>query len=86
MAFKTYADWKGNLSDYLQIGDLVDDEIVENFENVLPPAFWNSYIIQMGEPYSHDAEGRPTYPTLHKLHQGWTYAGHCYRGKTENVE
>jgi hypothetical protein len=80
---KTFSNWKGNLSEYLQIGDLVDDEMVEYFLNVLPPACWNSKVIQIGEPYSH-VEGKATYSTLKNTSEGWVYAGTCHRGQTEH--
>lgn len=79
---KTYKDWKGNLNEYLQIGDLVDEEMVDYFIDVLPPACMNGRCIQMGEPYDH-VNGRPTFATLKKTPEGWAYAGHCFRGETE---
>lgn len=33
---KTYANWKGDLEEYLQIGDVVDEEMADYFLNVLP--------------------------------------------------
>lgn len=78
---KTYADWKGNLSEYLQIGDVVDQEMVDYFINVLPPATMNSQCVQMGEPYS-SVQGRMTYCTLKKLNGQWVYAGYCWKGQT----
>lgn len=65
----------------IKIGDVVDDETVENYINVLPPATHNGLLIQMGEPYSHVGD-RATYPTLAKVDGQWTYAGHCYRGES----
>lgn len=79
---KTYADWKGNLYDYLQIGDIVDEEMVEYFIDVLPPACFNSSCIQMGEPYSH-IDGNATYATLKKVDGEWVFAGNCFYGETE---
>lgn len=80
---KKYSDWHGSLNEYLQPGDLVDEEMVDHFINVLPPATLNGSIIQMGEPYSH-VNGRPTYHTLHRTSEGWCYAGCCHRGKTQD--
>lgn len=81
-ALKKYSDWRGNLSQFLRIGDVVDQEFVDYFLNVLPPVCWSNFIIQMGEPYSHDEEGYPTYATLKNTLNGWVYAGHCRRGET----
>jgi hypothetical protein len=77
---KTYANWKGDMDEYLQVGDEVDEEMADHFLNVLPPACWRSDIIQIGEPYSH-VGGRATYATLRKDSGRWYYAGHCFRGE-----
>lgn len=77
---KRYEDWKGDLHDFLKIGDLVDEGITDHFLNVLPPATWTGSLIQMGEPYSH-VGGKATFATLKKTPEGWVYAGHCYRGE-----
>ena len=81
---KTYADWKGSLEEYLSIGSIVDQEMVDYFLNVLPPACWNGYVIQIGEPYSH-VDGKATFHTLHKTDLGWTYVGTCFKGQTKDV-
>lgn len=78
---KTFENWKGNLSDYLTIGDEVDEDMVDHFVNVLPPASWRADLVQIGEPHSHVA-GRATYPTLHKKEGRWLYAGNCFRGES----
>lgn len=81
--FKTGANWKGDLNTYLQLGDVVDMEMVDHFINVLPPAYMSSRLVQMGEPYSH-VNGKATYPTLERMDGGWTYRGNCHRGDTHN--
>ncbi|MGC5326994.1 hypothetical protein [Brevibacillus sp. SYSU BS000544] len=81
---KCLRDWKGSLNEYLSIGDLVDDEFVDHFLNVMPPACWTSQVIQLGEPHSH-INGKATFATLKRTPEGWRYAGHCYRGQTTNV-
>jgi len=78
---KTYKEWEGSLYDYLKVGDIVDDEMVDYFINVLPPVTFKSYLVQMGEPYSH-VNGKATYSTLYKSTEGWTYMGNCHRGET----
>lgn len=84
MAMKRYADWKGSLDHFLQINDLVDEEIQNHFINVLPPATLNGQLIQIGEPHSH-VGGRATYPTLKRTSEGWAYAGNCFKGSSEHV-
>jgi len=90
---KTYNEWQGSLSEYLKIGDEVDQEMVEYFINVLPPATMNGSCVQIGEPYSHREDSktgkwRATYPTLKSNGQfgdnrKWFWAGDCFRGETE---
>lgn len=78
----------------VQVGDYVEQEVVDNAMDLLPPACMRSDCSQMGEPYSHreDPETgkfRPTYATFKKVagqwpNGIWQYCGHCFRG--ENVE
>jgi hypothetical protein len=83
---KTYEQWhesRQDLSKFLQIGDIVDEEMVEYFLNVLPPKTWNNSIIQIGEPCDL-VEGKNTYSTLKRTSKGWEWAGECHKGQTEN--
>lgn len=83
---KTKKGWDSsgkNLGEYLQIGDMVDDEMMDYFLGVLPPATFRSNLIQIGEPYDH-VRGRATFSTIYKpleVCKYWLYAGHCYRGE-----
>ena len=79
---KTYENWNCSLNEYLQIGDIVDEEMADYFIEVLPPATFTNSIIQIGEAYSH-VNGRATYSTLKNTNEGWTYCGNCHRGETE---
>lgn len=82
---KTMADWNGSFDECFAIGDLVDEEIVEHFINVLPPACMTGECVQIGSPDFHVAEGA-TYLTLKNTPDGWMYAGTCLRGSTEHIE
>ncbi len=77
---KTYENWKGDLHKYLEVGDVVDQEMVNHFLNVMPPACHTSGCIQIGEPYNH-INGKAVFATLKRTEFGWVYAGHCYRGE-----
>jgi hypothetical protein len=82
---KTLAGWheaKVDLDRYLQIGDAVDEEMMDYFLGVLPPATFRANLIQIGEPYSH-VNGRATFSTIYKPlgAPNWLYAGHCHRGE-----
>jgi hypothetical protein len=81
---KTYEGWNGSLNEYLQVGDLVDEDMHDHFLNVLPPLTWTESMLQCSEPHSHEAEGA-TYTTFVRTSEGWMYAGNCYRGKSVNI-
>ena len=77
----------------VEVGDFVEQAIVDNAMDMLPPACMTSACAQIGEPYSHreDPESgkwRATYATFKRVTSGrdgiWQYCGHCFRG--ENVE
>jgi hypothetical protein len=81
---KTLNQWHGSkldLGKFLQIGDLVDEEMADYFLGVLPPAFYSSSLIQIGEPYSH-IQNRPTFATIAKTAEGWQYRGNCHLRQT----
>lgn len=74
--------------DALNVGDLVEQNIVDELMDCLPPACMRSDCSQLGEPASHkeDASGnyKATYTTFKKVAEGiWEYCGDCFRG--ENV-
>ena len=77
----------------VQVGDYVEQAIVDEAMDMLPPACMRSDCAQIGEPYSHredpdTGKWRATYATFKRVTSGrngiWQYCGHCFRG--ENVE
>lgn len=75
-------------TDALKVGDLVEQEIVNDLMDSLSPACMRSDCSQLGEPSSHkeDANGnyKATYATFKKIAEGiWEYCGDCFRG--ENI-
>lgn len=83
---KTYADWKGDITDYLNINDIVDNEIIEHFRNALLPKTDTSYALQGGEPYDHILDNktnkyRGIYITFNKEDGNWIYKGMCFIGE-----
>jgi hypothetical protein len=75
---KTLSQWhesKKDLTKFLSIGDIVSDDITEYAINVLPPHKWSADTIQIGEPYSTDENGNPTWITFKKINGQWRYAG-----------
>ena len=78
----------------VKIGDYVEQAVVDDARDSLPPACMTSRCTQMGEPYSHredpeTGEWKATYATFKRVggewpNGIWQYCGHCFRG--ENVE
>lgn len=74
--------------DALQIGDLVDDKVVDNFMNCLPPACMRSDCAQLGEAYSiridENGKARSTYLTFRQINKAtWEYCGDCFIRENE---
>lgn len=75
---KSYEEWldsKKCFADFVQEGDIVDNDMVDYFIEVLPPITWNSNVIQMGECYDFDGNGKRRYLTLEKKDGEWIYTG-----------
>lgn len=85
---KTMDGWHdsgfGDFNDYFNIGDKVDQSVIDHFMDILPPRSISSGFLQVGEPYSHepDEEGRyrPTWTTFLRRDGRWYYAGQCFAG------
>jgi hypothetical protein len=80
---KTLKGWHESqlqLTPYLQPGDAVEAEFADWALNLLPPAYWSSQVVQIGEPNDHIA-GRPTFATFYREGGAWFFAGYCHRGK-----
>lgn len=83
-----FADLTGKTSiyDYLNKGDIVSEDLVDNFVNALPPRAMSYGYLQMGEPYSHvydiDHRLRGIYLTFAKCDGRWRYCGNCFAWET----
>lgn len=77
---------KENIYDYLRVGDIVAEDIVDNFMNLLPPRAMSYVFLQVGEPYSHVYNGakalRPIFMTFAKCDGHWRYYGNCFAWET----
>ena len=76
--------------DLARVGDLVNQDVVDDAMNILPPACMTGRCAQMGEPCSTVADGngkwRYTYHTFTRVGNGiWKYCGKCFRGKTKEA-
>ncbi|MEG1894611.1 MAG: hypothetical protein RR162_00125 [Oscillospiraceae bacterium] len=90
---KTYKGWDDSgiptFNEYVELGDEVDDEIVDYFANCVPPRTYRSDLVQCGEPYSHEYDTvgncRATYSTFIKKNDGkWYFVGECFANGIEN--
>ena len=73
---KTFKNWKGDLNDYLQPKDEIDNELYEYALNVLPPQLYENGLLQTGEPYSQDKSGHYTYASYVEKDNKFWYLGH----------
>jgi hypothetical protein len=84
---KTKQEWiesRKDLSGFLKINDEVDEEIADYFLCVLPPVYYNNSIIQIGEIYDFDKNGKPVYFTIQKVEEKWFYRGTCRKGEVSH--
>ena len=71
--------------DTLNVGDLVEQEIVDDIVDCMPPACMRNDCTQCGEPsyFAKDENGRcrDTYSTFKKIaDRTWEYCGDCFKG------
>lgn len=81
---KTYKGWGNSTAktiyEYLAVGDEVDEEMIDYFRDILPPATISTFILQVGEASDH-IDGRATFMTFKKENGKWIYKGDCFRDK-----
>ena len=74
--------------DALYIGDLIEEDIVDDVINCLPPVCMRSDCVQLGEAtsqrYDENGRVRTTYVTFKKIaDKTWEYCGDCFPGENE---
>jgi hypothetical protein len=79
---KRFEDWTGDLHEFLQVGDEVDQEIADYILEVLPPAYHTRTVYQMGSAMN-TVNGKATFITVAKTDEKWFYAGLCHLGDTK---
>lgn len=74
--------------EYFAPGDMVTEDLVDYFVNIMPPKTMLSNCVQAGEVYSHEKDEhgnyRSTYLTFHKIGGDWHFIGYCFAGETKN--
>lgn len=88
---KTYLEWSSTgapLDRYADLGDEVDEAIVNNFLEMLPPACHTTRLVQMGEPNellpNEKGDYCPTFMTFERVGSKWYFRGYCFHGDTQN--
>ena len=71
------------IEEFLNVGDIVDGDMVDYFTNILPPKRWNRNFLQVGENCD-SIDGRNTYLTFKKDHGKWSYCGQSYIDSTKD--
>ena len=95
---KTLVGWRDSglhLDEYLAVGDEVDEALVDEQMNCVPPRSHKPGYLQVGEVYTDALDDRsepdryrPTYTTFHVKNEAgrryWIYAGHCFTNEDVN--
>lgn len=89
---KKLENWRNcclKFEDYFTVGDLVDNDIVEEIINSVPPVTYCSYCTQAGEAFSFakDSNGvaKDVFITFAVFNdKWWKFKGYCFQGCTEN--
>ena len=89
---KTYEQWRESTVSFPQFanpGDIVEEAIVMEFLNGVPPHVRESNFIQCGEPYGHVVDKRTdilrgTFMTFQRRYGQWYYCENCFI--RENIE
>ena len=89
----TMEEWEaaGDFESFAKPGDPVEEAIVDEFMNCVPPLILRANLMQGGEPYSSREDPRTkrwrqTYTTFERRAGQWYYCGHCFPGETVEPE
>lgn len=87
---KEYDDAYQSFSSLVRVGDMVDEQIVEEFRDCLPPIAYNGRYLQCGEAYTHKFNYKtqkyePAFITFAKDVGVWVYKGICFYKEYEDV-
>lgn len=91
---KTLTAWHESgirtFEEFFAPGDKVDEALVDQMMNNLPPHAMGDSYMQAGEAFSHEkgADGvyRPVFSTFQRLGDNcWRFCGYCFSLKTENL-
>ena len=83
--FYTMDDWRVDGSLKPEVGDYVEDEVVEELANSVPPTTYSRGIFQPGEAYDMSEDYTDLYMTFVREERGWKYVGLCPKGSTKQL-
>jgi hypothetical protein len=81
----TMENWNNDGTLKPKVNQLVDNEVIEELANSVPPTTYKSTCFQPGEAYSHSEEYIPLYMTFVNKNGMWMYIGLCPKGTTKQV-
>lgn len=87
---KEYDDAYQSFSSLVRVGDMVEEQIVEEFRDCLPPVAYNGRYLQCGEAYTHKFNYKtkkyePAFMTFAKDVGVWVYKRICFYKEYEDV-
>jgi hypothetical protein len=87
---KEYDETHQSFSSWARVGDIVDEQIVEEFRDCISPIAYDAMYLQCGEPYTHETNPKtgkwePAFITFARELGSWVYKGICFYREYEDV-
>lgn len=87
---KEYDETHQSFSSWARVGDIVDEQIVEEFRDCIFPVAYDAMYLQCGEPYTHEINPKtgkwePVFITFARKLGSWVYKGICFYREYEDV-
>ena len=85
---KSMKNWQESTAedfdDFFAPGDVVSEDVVDYFKNILPPIIDGQSVMQAGGAID-TVDGRDTFITFVKKDDNWMYIGECHVRETTPV-
>ena len=83
--FYTMDDWRMDGSLKPEVGEYIEDEVIEELAGSVPPTTYSRGIFQPGEAYTMSEDYVDLYMTFVRDNGTWKYIGLCPKGATKTV-
>ena len=83
--FYTMDDWRMDGSLKPEVGEYIEDEVIEELAGSVPPTTYSRGIFQPGEAYTMSEDYADLYMTFVRDNDAWKYIGLCPKGSTKTV-